>query len=257
MNLLGNLYENEDSTQITEGIDQEESTQSVLETEKTSENEEPQPKIQVPNVEDEEEREDLSIEDTENLGKNSQKEVGNIPNCTFGEDVVGAINSDESNFVGEKIDQDLSRYDNIERIKEYLENEIGKDILSKAHPILREFGDDILYENNIPNVIQKLKGIVSEDEVVKYLHFFATLIFFENQADNLKDKIKKDTLPQKEDKKEEKRESKKISNQRTKPDFAFQSFKDQPKEEEEVDNIFKKYSNQNPNFDVTANFGFK
>ena len=257
MNLLEDLSENDNTTAISVSENSQNETEIGV----------PQP---LPDVSQEEDREDFNLEETEiskiieenksNLDLPDPEMEKQMKNCTFGGEIAEVMKDSETLFVGEKIDEDLKTYNTFERIKDYLELEIGLEVLSKAHPILKEFGDDILYENNIPLVIEKLKGIVSEEEVVKYLHFFATLVFFENQQEILKKKKNEELKVEKviEIKNEEKTEEPqpiKISNQKTKPDFNVQSFKDKPEEEEEVENIFKKYSNQSPDFDATANFG--
>ena len=38
------------------------------------------------------------------------------------------------------------KLDSIGSIRDYLESEIGQDRLYQAYPILRDFGDDILFE---------------------------------------------------------------------------------------------------------------
>lgn len=43
-----------------------------------------------------------------------------------------------------------SKMNNVESVKQYLTDEIGKDKLNKCYPILRDFGDDILFEEKIP-----------------------------------------------------------------------------------------------------------
>lgn len=111
--------------------------------------------------EEEEDREDIDVEvPTDNTQDIEDEEQDQIKSVTFGGGISDIMQLDEGVFVGEKIDEDLTKYNNIERIKDYLENEIGRDVLDKAHPILKEFGDDILYENNIPDVIEKLGGIM-------------------------------------------------------------------------------------------------
>lgn len=248
LNLFSNLIE-EDSID-TSTDDTTEATTPISNLKRC------EPKV-LPEItkEEEEDREDIDIVDPTQDTQETEEELDQIKSLTFGGGILDKMQIDEGAFVGEKIDEDLTKYNNIERIKDYLENEIGRDVYEKAHPILKEFGDDILYENNIPDVIEKLGGIMWEEDVVKYLHFFATLVFFESEQERLK--LKKIEEDEKEEKgKFEKESSKKISNQRTKPDFAIQSFKDAPKESEEEENIFKKYANQNPSFDKTANFGF-
>jgi hypothetical protein len=38
----------------------------------------------------------------------------------------------------------MSKLSSVERIREFLEQELGIDKLKKVHPILKSFGDDIL-----------------------------------------------------------------------------------------------------------------
>mmetsp|Transcript_38722 Transcript_38722/g.38271 ORF Transcript_38722/g.38271 Transcript_38722/m.38271 type:complete len:271 (+) Transcript_38722:568-1380(+) len=249
MNLLGNITD--DGSNLNEMSTDDDSSWTKPKLEKSQREE----REDSPEESQDEDRDDFSFEETVlavEKPKEAEPEVDpeiekQMKSCTFGGDIAEVMKQEESKYIGEKIDHDLETYNTFDRIKEYLEEEIGEEILTKAHPILKEFGDDILYEKNIPKVVEKLSGIVKEDEVIKYLHFFATLIFFENQ---------KESLSQGKDKKDEQErpQSKKISNQKTKPSFNVQSFKDKP-EDEEVDNIFKNYSNQNPAFDATANFG--
>lgn len=46
-------------------------------------------------------------------------------------------------------DVDMSKLSSVERIREYLESEIGSDLLKKVHPIIKNFGDDILFMDKI------------------------------------------------------------------------------------------------------------
>lgn len=234
----------EDTTQLETSMDEpEEESGDEL---KASE-----PKVEeLPDIskEEEEDRDDFDAEDAEVAEQKAEdetliKEEAQMKSVTFGGNIAEVMNVEKEKVQGEKIDQDLSRYNTIERIKDYLEQEIGKEMLDKAHPILKEFGDEILYESNIPLVIDKLDGILSEEEVVQYLHFFATLVFFENEQDKIMKKKKEKT--QKKPEKE------------NKPDFNAKSFKDIDMDEGDETNIFKKYANQNPSFDMTATFGFQ
>lgn len=219
-----------------------------------------EPKVsQLPEIsqEEEEDREDLDGD----LGVNTEKDEeikreAEMKSLTFGGNITEVMNTEGKKIIGEKIDEDLSRYNSIERIKEYLTDEIGQDLLNKAHPILKEFGDDILYENNIPLVIDQLDGILSEEEVVRYLHFFATLIFFENEQEKInKRKQKKPAKVVEVDDDDDFKNVKKLS-QKSKPNFAIATFKGTPKDDSDnEDNIFKNYADQNPSFDMTANFG--
>lgn len=169
--------------------------------------------------------------------------------------------SDDSNFLdknskeeGDKIDHDLEKYNTIDRIKEYLEDEIGKDVLEKAHPILKEFGDDILYQNNIPEVTKKLKGILSEDEVIKNLHFFATLVFFENEREKLSNEANRT----------KKSEASTKDDDKASGESNFTTFRiDQPILQDEFDfgfkknakNVFEDSPERVEDWDKTAKFG--
>lgn len=71
----------------------------------------------------------------------------------------------------------------IEHVREYLENEIGEDKLLKAYPILLDVGDDVFLEENTEMLTVMMKDLLTEEEVKRYMPFFATLIFFEKQAE--------------------------------------------------------------------------
>jgi hypothetical protein len=168
-----------------------------------------------------------------------------MKNVTFGGNISEAMNIEDKKIIGDKIDQDLARYNTIERIKDYLESEIGNEVLSKAHPVLKEFGDDILYENNIPSVIEKLNGILSEEEIAQYLHFFASWIFFENEQERINKKNNTNMV-----------ENKAKETLKDPVDLYAASFRDLPNSEAE-NNIFKNHPNQAAGFDATAKFGFQ
>ena len=46
----------------------------------------------------------------------------------------------------------MSKLCSVERIREYLEAELGTDLLKKVHPIIKEFGDDILFTDKIQDL---------------------------------------------------------------------------------------------------------
>ena len=58
-------------------------------------------------------------------------------------------------------DMDLSKLSSVERIKEYLEEELGEEALIKLYPIIKSFGDDILFADKIGELKDKLKHIIS------------------------------------------------------------------------------------------------
>ena len=195
---------------------------------------------------DKDDRDDFDYNEAEEAKKYAVKETDHIieaqmKNLTFGGGIDKMMNNENNKIVGEKIDEDLTRYNTIERVRDYLEQEIGEEILSKAHPILKEFGDDILYENNIPLVIRKLEGILSRDEVMQYLHFFATLIFFEMEAERIARKRMESAM-------EAKPKQEKIN---------IQSFRDINMNESKPENVFKNVPNQSLSYFTTAKFGAK
>lgn len=67
----------------------------------------------------------------------------------------------------------------IEHVREYLEKELGDDLLMKVYPRLLDVGDDVFLEENVEMLCLMLKGLMSEVEVKKYMPFFSTLIFYE------------------------------------------------------------------------------
>ena len=46
----------------------------------------------------------------------------------------------------------MSRLASIEQIREYLEGELGIDVLMKVYPIIKEFGDDILFVDKLQDL---------------------------------------------------------------------------------------------------------
>ena len=240
-NLFCNNDETDDSTQDESWIDDKILGSPTFTALKASE-----PKVEeLPDIsnDDKDDREDFDFIEAEETKRKAEKAYENVSeaqmkNLTFGGG-VGIQLSGENKVIGEKIDEDLTRYNTIERVRDYLEQEIGEEILAKAHPILKEFGDDILYENNIPLVIRKLEGILSRDEVMQYLHFFATLIFFEMEAERIAKK-------------------KMINNSeiKSKPEpVNLQSFKDIDMSIGNPENVFKNVPIQSQSYFTTAKFG--
>ncbi len=74
---------------------------------------------------------------------------------------------------------DTSKLGSIEAIKEYLESDLGIDIFVKVYPIIKQFGDDILFLDNLLSLKDQLKGLLSPDQVEKYHIYFSTLVFYE------------------------------------------------------------------------------
>lgn len=51
----------------------------------------------------------------------------------------------------------------IEHVREYLEQEIGEDILLKVYPRLLDIGDDIFSEENMDMLVLMLKDLLTEE----------------------------------------------------------------------------------------------
>ena len=52
----------------------------------------------------------------------------------------------------------------------------------KVYPVLLDIGDDVFYEEQ-DLLCHKLKHLMPESQIKQYSNFFATLIFFEKQAE--------------------------------------------------------------------------
>jgi hypothetical protein len=105
----------------------------------------------------------------------------------------------DSDDFGDKNDQvedlDLSKLSSVERIKEYLESELGSETVSKLLPIIKAFGDDILFVDKISELKDQLAHLLSSKQVDRYHQSFATLVFYElevEKATSLKACLSKD-----------------------------------------------------------------
>lgn len=49
--------------------------------------------------------------------------------------------------------------------------------------MLRDFGDDILYEEKTAELVEKLEFCMTEQEVSKYRNFFGLLVFHDMQVE--------------------------------------------------------------------------
>ena len=49
--------------------------------------------------------------------------------------------------------------------------------------MLRDFGDDLLFEEKSAELVEKLEFLMSEAEVLKYRNFFALLVFHDMTVD--------------------------------------------------------------------------
>ena len=87
-----------------------------------------------------------------------------------------------SKFEAENID----KLSSIERIREYLESELDKSTLEKIYPIIKDFGDDILLQDKMPEIKESLKHLISSAQVDKYHQFFATYVFYQLEMEKSK-----------------------------------------------------------------------
>ena len=60
-----------------------------------------------------------------------------------------------------------------------MEKELGEEKLMEAYPLLREFGDKILFFEKTAELEKILSGVLTIAEIRKYQPHFATWIFME------------------------------------------------------------------------------
>jgi hypothetical protein len=78
----------------------------------------------------------------------------------------------------------ISRFTSVEQYRDFLEKELGEERLMQAYPLLKEFGDNILFFERAPELERILSGILTVQEIKKYQPHFATWIFMELQAES-------------------------------------------------------------------------
>lgn len=76
----------------------------------------------------------------------------------------------------------VSKMTDIESVRDYLENELGEETLMRVYPILRDFGDDILFVEKTNKLCKKVADYLTPEQVVKYQNFFALLIFYDMES---------------------------------------------------------------------------
>ena len=74
---------------------------------------------------------------------------------------------------------DMSKLCSVEQIREYLESELGTPLLMKIYPIIKAFGDDILFTDKIQDLKDQLKPHLTGQQVDRYHIMFSTLVFYE------------------------------------------------------------------------------
>jgi len=91
---------------------------------------------------------------------------------------------------------DMSKLSSIEKIREYLSAELGDQLLIKVYPIIKEFGDDILFTDKIPLLKEKLEHLLSGEQVDRLHIYFSTLVFYELEMEKTKTQKKEDYNPE-------------------------------------------------------------
>ena len=82
------------------------------------------------------------------------KKPNNLQDFTF---IPGAKeNENGASFSEAQAEVDMSKLSSVEQIREYLESELGADKLKKVHPIIKGFGDDILFMDKLQDLKQQL-----------------------------------------------------------------------------------------------------
>lgn len=97
------------------------------------------------------------------------------PDFTF---MGGANNNEDKAYMDQ-----LSKFTSVEQYRDFLEKELGEDKLMAAYPLLRDFGDNILFFEKTPELEKILSNVLSIQEIRKYQPHFATWIFMEMQAE--------------------------------------------------------------------------
>lgn len=58
-------------------------------------------------------------------------------------------------------DVDMSKLNSVERIREYLEDELGTEKLQAVYPIIKSFGDDILFMDKMQDLKAQLEHLLT------------------------------------------------------------------------------------------------
>ena len=115
---------------------------------------------------------------------------------TFGG--VGATPSEgEQVLIGQRIDEDLERFNTLEKLKSHLIDVIGSEKLEKATPLIYKYSDDLLYEKNQEDVYKGFEGVLTEAEIKKNMHFIVALSQFEIKGQKDKEEKAKKEAEQK------------------------------------------------------------
>lgn len=90
---------------------------------------------------------------------------------------------------------DMSKLSSIEKIREFLSQELGDHLLIKVYPIIKSFGDDILFMDKIPLLKEKLSHLLPPERVDSLHIWFSTLVFYELETEKTKTQKKEEYKP--------------------------------------------------------------
>lgn len=109
-------------------------------------------------------------------------------NDTDSSDVSRDLSGNNNNFTfmgneGGAALKEISKMSSVEQYRDFLEKELGEEKLMRAYPLLKEFGDKILFFEKTAELECILSGVLTTNEIRKYQPHFATWIFMELQAE--------------------------------------------------------------------------
>lgn len=61
--------------------------------------------------------------------------------------------------------------ESLDHVHKYLAEQLGQDKLNRCYPILRDFGDKILSEDNMELLVKALSPYLTRQEVKKYYQY--------------------------------------------------------------------------------------
>jgi hypothetical protein len=104
--------------------------------------------------------------------------------------VMTAIPEDEDELLETRKKKDFTfegeavQIDSLDKVHQHLVDQLGSAKVNKIYPVLRDFGDRILSEDNTELLIKALSPYLSRAEVRQYYPHLCQLVFFEKQAED-------------------------------------------------------------------------
>ena len=71
----------------------------------------------------------------------------------------------------------------IQDIRKFLEEKLGQETLYKAYPVLRDFGEKILFEEYFEDLVEKCDGILTREQIREHHNFFLLMVFHDMEVD--------------------------------------------------------------------------